>query len=65
MAKVLATVELQDVHDVDEAATLLGLGVATVWRWIKSGKISAVRISGRTLVPVSEIERLKKERATE
>jgi len=65
MVKVTATVEIQDLYDVDEAATLLGKGVATIWRRIRDDKIIVVRIAGRTLIPKSEIERLKEQRANE
>ena len=50
--------EESEVYTVDEAAKLLGLGVATVWRRIKGKELIALRISGRTFVPKSEIERL-------
>lgn len=59
MPKVV--VDMADVCDVDETANSLGKGVATIWRWIRNSKISVLRISGRTLIPKSEIERLKKE----
>ncbi len=36
---------------VDEAADLLGKGVATIWRRIRDDKIIVVRIAGRTLIP--------------
>ena len=65
MAKVTVTVDVKDVYDVDEAAKLLGKGVATIWRWIRDSKILVVRLGGRTLIPQSEIERLKEEQATE
>jgi len=52
-------VEIADLFDCDEAAKLLGWGVATLWRRIKDGKIIPVRIAGRTLIPQSEIDRLK------
>jgi len=64
MAKITATVEIEDLYDVDEAADLLGKGVATIWRRIRDNKIIVVRIAGRTLIPKSEIERLKNEKAT-
>jgi excisionase family DNA binding protein len=43
----------------EEAAKLLGKGIATVWRWIRDDKIMTVRIGGHTLIPSQEIERLK------
>jgi len=65
MVKVTATVEIEDLYDVDEAANLLSKGVATIWRRIRDNKIIVVRIVGRTLIPKSEIERLKKEQAAD
>ena len=65
MAKITATVEIEDLYDVDEAADLLGKGVATIWRRIRDDKIIVVRIAGRTLIPKSEIERFKNNQATE
>jgi excisionase family DNA binding protein len=49
-----------DAYGPVEAAKLLGKGEATIWRWVRSGKILAVRIGGRTLIPEKEIERLQK-----
>jgi len=49
-----------DAYGPEDAAKLLGKGVATIWRWIRDGKILAVRIGGRTLIPEQEIERLRK-----
>jgi len=57
MAEVI--VDIPELHSPPEAAQLLGIGYATVFRWIKSGKIIPIRIGGRTLIPQSEIERLK------
>jgi excisionase family DNA binding protein len=60
MSKVTIKVDaVADAYGPVEAARLLGKGEATVWRWIRSGKILAVRIGGRTLIPEKEIERLK------
>lgn len=61
MTKVTIKVDaIADAYGPEEAAKLLGKGVATIWRWIRSDKILAVRIGGRTLVPKKEIERLQK-----
>lgn len=51
-------VDSSEFYSVDEAADQLGKGVATVWRYIKANKIIALKIGGRTLVPVSEVERI-------
>lgn len=62
MTKVTIKVDATaDAFGPEEAAKLLGKGVATIWRWIRSEKILAVRIGGRTLIPKREIERLQKE----
>jgi len=62
MSRVTIKVDaVADAYGPEEAAKLLGKGVATIWRWIRSDKILAVRIGGRTLIPEKEIERLKKE----
>jgi len=62
MSRVTIKVDaVADAYGPEEAADLLGKGVATIWRWIRSNKILAVRIGGRTLIPEREIERLQKE----
>jgi excisionase family DNA binding protein len=58
-------IESEDLFDVEEAAGLLGIGYATVYRWISSKKIIPVRMDNRTLIPRSEVERLKREKAAE
>ncbi len=63
MTRVTIKVDaVADAYGPEEAAKLLGKGVATIWRWIRDEKILAVRIGGRTLIPKREIERLQKER---
>ena len=62
MSRVTIKVDaVADAYEPEEAAQLLGKGVATIWRWIRDEKILAVRIGGRTLIPEKEIERLQKE----
>ncbi len=52
---------VDDACAPEEAASLLGKGIATIWRWIRDDKIIAVKVGGRTLIPRQEIERLKKQ----
>ena len=59
MVKII--VDTGEVYDVLEAARLLGVGYATVYRWIKAGKIVPVKLAGRTLIPKTEVDRLKGE----
>jgi len=61
MAKVV--VDTAELEDTSEAARLLGIGYATLYRWIKEGKLIPLRVGGRTLIPKSEIERLKNKKA--
>lgn len=61
MPKVL--VDTGEVHSTQEAAQILGIGYATIYRWIKAKKIFPLRIVGRTLIPHSEVERLQSEKA--
>lgn len=61
MSKVTIKVDaVADAYGPEEAAQLLGKGVATIWRWIRDDKILAVRIGGRTLIPEKEIHRLQR-----
>ena len=58
MPKIL--IDTDELYETEEAAKLMGIGYATLYRWIKKGKLIPVRVMGRTLVPKFEIERLKK-----
>lgn len=65
MTRVTIKVDaIADAYGPEEAARLLGKGVATIWRWIRSEKILAVRIGGRTLIPEREIERLQSQQGS-
>jgi len=54
-------VDTAELYDTNEAAHLLGIGYATLYRWIKASKLIPLKVGGRTLIPKSEIERLKGE----
>lgn len=42
-----------------EVCRLLGISYITLWRWIRQGRIRAVKLpSGRYAIPRSEIERI-------
>ena len=58
MTKVL--VDTGEVYTTTEAAKLIGIGYATLYRRIKAGELFVVKLAGRTLVPKSEVERIKK-----
>ena len=57
MPKLL--VDIGDLYGIEEAANQLGIGRATLFRWIKANKISPVKVNRRTLIPKYEIERAK------
>jgi len=44
-----------------EATEALNIGIATLYRWMKAGKIIPLHLGNRTLIPKSEIERLRQE----
>ncbi len=47
--------------DVREAARLTSLSPYTIRRYIRKGRIRAVRVGRRVLVPVAELERLARQ----
>jgi excisionase family DNA binding protein len=64
---VTVEIKLQpgEVLTVPEAAKRLGKPKMTLYRWIDANKINWVRFGGVLFIPVSEIERLKNEKAEE
>ena len=58
---IMPGITIDNVYETTEAARLIGIGYATLYRWIKVGKLTPIRIAGRTLIPKSEVERLKHE----
>jgi len=52
--------EMSDPYELGQAAQELNIGIATLFRWIKSGKIISIQIYRRTFIPKSEVERLKR-----
>ena len=63
MPKII--VDTGEVYGAMDAARLIGIGYATLYRWIKSGKLIPIRLAGRTLIPKIEVERILKVRAAE
>ena len=49
-----------DLYYPKEAAKLLGIGYATLYRSIRDGKLTPFRILHHTYIPKSEVERLLK-----
>jgi len=52
----------KDLVTPDEAASQLNVHRTTLYRWIALGKIVCVQIGKSTLIPKSEIKRLKEKR---
>ena len=55
-----AIINVNHFYKPSEAAQLIGIGYATVYRWIKSGKLIPVIIAGHALIPKDEINRLRR-----
>lgn len=55
-------INMNHLYKPAEAAQLIGIGYATIYRWIKAGKLIPVKIAGHTLIPKNEIDRLKRNR---
>ena len=47
-----------------EFAAATGVQILTVGNWIKNKTIIAIKVGGKVLIPVEELERLKKGGAT-
>lgn len=43
-------------YGIKEAASALGIGRTTIWRAIKDGKLSAVKIGNRTLIKTEALQ---------
>ena len=63
MKQTQITITVNDVLGPREAAKELGITQMTLWRWSQAGKIGSLRVGKTRIYPVSEITRLKKERA--
>ena len=45
-------------YRIDEACYALGIGRTSLYELVKDGELKLIKVAGRTLVPLSEIERL-------
>jgi excisionase family DNA binding protein len=48
------------MKSINQTAVIFGVTYRTIWNWINTGKIKAVKINGIVRIDESEIERLKK-----
>ncbi|GAI91494.1 unnamed protein product [marine sediment metagenome] len=54
-----------EVLTVNAASEEIGIHHATLYRWAEAGKVAFVRFGGIMFIPVTEIQRLKRERNKE
>ena len=59
------TVTTKDLISVQDAAKVLNRHRYQIYRWIDAGKIISIRLGGILFIPVSEVERLKNDQASE
>jgi len=59
---VTAKLQKGDVLTVAAAAQEIGIHHATLYRWAEASKVAFVRFGGIMFIPVTEIQRLKKEK---
>jgi len=48
--------------NLSEASRRLGINYVTLWRWIKKGKVTPVRLLGLPFLTLDQVESLKKEK---
>lgn len=53
------TLNSTDLTNVTDAALQLRVSRMTIYRWVKQGKILAVKFGKSTFIPKSEVEKLK------
>ena len=63
--KVEIKVLADDLMTVPKAAKALGHPKMTLYRWIDTNKVHAIKLGGILFIPQSEVERLKNEKAAE
>lgn len=59
------TISTDELMTVLQAAKVIGVHFATVYRWVENGKVLSLKFGGIIFIPTSEVERLKAEREKE
>ncbi|MBA7623778.1 hypothetical protein ES703_31177 [subsurface metagenome] len=59
MLKVKILIETDELTTVLDAAKFLGVHFATVYRWIKAGRLLGIPIGGQVYLHTSEVKALK------
>ncbi len=52
-------ITVQDALSWDDAAREIGISRMTLWRWVKAGKVIAVKLGHYKFIPRSEVDRMK------
>jgi len=58
------TLNTNDAITIPEAAAQIGVTVMTIYRWVKRGRLIAIKLGAHTLIPISEVQRIKTQRQT-
>jgi predicted site-specific integrase-resolvase len=56
MSTVSRTKRISDIMTAEQTAALLGISIATLWRWRNQGILTAKRVLGRTVFDRSAVE---------
>jgi len=55
-------VDTSELLTVTEAAATIGMHRATLYRWVESGKVNAIRLGSSLYLLRIEVEKIKEER---
>lgn len=64
MRQASLTKRVNEFLTAEQAASVLHISVATLWRWRAAGELTTVRLLGRTVFDRTEVEALARKRAT-
>lgn len=55
MKKIKKNIKRRELFGVQDVADLCGVSRVTIWRWIKSGKLTAHDVAGRTIITSEDL----------
>jgi excisionase family DNA binding protein len=62
MTSVSRTKRIADIMTPEEAAAMLGISLATLWRWRNQGTLTAKHVLGRTVFMRTNVESVLRKR---